>query len=69
MNLQLKTQKVLESQGATYRNLSIASDSNAGKYASEIMAFPTTILVDRNGKIVGDQCLAESMIRIIMIRL
>ena len=29
--------KVLESQGATYRNLSIAYDSNAGKYASEIM--------------------------------
>lgn len=57
MNLQLKTQKVLESQGATYRNLSIASDSNAGKYASEIMAFPTTILVDRNGKIVGDPML------------
>ena len=49
--------KVLESQGATYRNLSIASDSNAGKYASEIMAFPTTILVDRNGKIVGDPML------------
>ena len=49
--------KVLESQGATYRNLSIAYDSNAGKYASEIMAFPTTILVDRNGKIVGDPML------------
>ena len=28
-----------------------------GKYASEIMAFPTTILVDRNGKIVGDPML------------
>ena len=49
--------KVLESQGATYRNLSIAYDSNAGKYASEIMAFLTTILVDRNGKIVGDPML------------
>ena len=49
--------KVLKSQGATYRNLSIAYDSNAGKYASEIMAFPTTILVDRNGKIVGDPML------------
>ncbi len=29
----------------------------AGKYASEIMAFPTTILVDRNGNIVGEPML------------
>ena len=28
-----------------------------GKYASAIMAFPTTILVDRNGNIVGDPIL------------
>mgnify|MGYP000828568581 CR=1 FL=1 len=48
---------VLESQGAAYRNLSIDSASDAGKYASEIMAFPTTILVDRNGNIVGDPML------------
>ncbi len=48
---------VLESQGAAYRNLSIDSDSDAGKYASAIMAFPTTILVDRNGAIVGDPML------------
>lgn len=48
---------ILESQGAKYRNLSIDSDSDAGKYASEIMAFPTTILVDRNGNIVGDPML------------
>ena len=48
---------VLESQGAKYRNLSINSASDAGKYASDIMAFPTTILVDRNGNIVGDPML------------
>ena len=48
---------VLESQGAAYRNLSIDSDSDAGKYASAIMAFPTTILVDRNGAIVGEPML------------
>ena len=48
---------VLESQGAKYRNLSIDSSSNADKYASDIMAFPTTILVDRNGNIVGDPML------------
>ena len=48
---------ILESQGATYRNLSIDSASDAGKYASGIMAFPTTILVDRNGNIVGEPLL------------
>lgn len=48
---------ILKSQGARYRNLSIDSSSAAGKYASEIMAFPTTILVDRNGNIVGDPML------------
>ena len=48
---------ILESQGAKYRNLSIDSSSDAGKYASDIMAFPTTILVDRNGNIVGDPML------------
>lgn len=48
---------ILESQGAKYRNLSIDSASDAGKYASDIMAFPTTILVDRNGNIVGDPLL------------
>ncbi len=44
---------ILESQGAKYRNICFASDSDAGKYALGIMAFPTTILVDRNGNIVG----------------
>ena len=48
---------VLESQGVKYRNISIDSSSAAGKYASEIMAFPTTILVDRNGNIVGEPML------------
>ena len=48
---------VLESQGAKYRNISFDSASDAGKYASDIMAFPTTKLVDRNGNIVGDPIL------------
>ena len=48
---------ILESQKAEYRNLSVNSASDAGKYASGIMAFPTTILVDRNGNIVGNPVL------------
>ena len=35
---------VLDSQGAKYRNISVDSDSSVGKYASDIMAFPTTML-------------------------
>ena len=50
-----EAKKVLKSQGAKYRNLSLTSDSDAGKYASNIMAFPTTVLVDRNGNIIGEQ--------------
>lgn len=52
-----EAKKILKKQGATYRNISIASDSDAGQYASTIMAFPTTILVDRNGNIVGEPML------------
>ena len=52
-----EAKKVLESQGAEYRNLSLVSDSDAGKYAADIMAFPTTILVDRNGRVVGEPLL------------
>ncbi len=52
-----EAEAILKKQGAKYRNLSIDSTSDAGKYASDIMAFPTTILVDRNGNIVGDPML------------
>lgn len=48
---------ILESQGAEYRNACFDSDSDAAKYAASIMAFPTTILVDRNGNIVGEPML------------
>ena len=49
-----EAQEILKAQGASYKNLTVASDSAIGKYASSIMAFPTTILVDRNGNIVGE---------------
>ena len=41
-------------QGAKYTNLSLDSNSEAGKYATSIMAFPTTIVLDRNGNIIGE---------------
>lgn len=46
--------ELLATQGASYTNLILSSDSEAGKYASGIMSFPTTLIVDRNGNIVGD---------------
>ena len=49
-----EAKKILESQGAKYRNFALDANSDAGKYASEIMAFPTTILVDSKGNIVGE---------------
>ena len=30
------------------------SNSEAGKYATGIMAYPTTIVLDRNGNIIGE---------------
>ena len=61
-----EAQEILKAQGASYKNLTVASDSAIGKYASSIMAFPTTILVDRNGNIVGDPILGELITRITM---
>ena len=52
-----EAKKILESQGAKYRNLALSADSDVGKYAANIMAFPTTILVDRNGNIIGEPML------------
>lgn len=49
-----EAQDILKAQGASYKNLTVASDSAIGKYASSIMAFPTTVLVDKDGNIVGE---------------
>lgn len=52
-----EAKKILEKQGASYRNLTFDSNSELGKYAGNIVAFPTTILVDRKGNIVGEPLL------------
>ena len=46
--------KILESAGASFRNIYFDPDSEAGKFALGIMAFPTTCVVDRQGNIVGE---------------
>ena len=45
---------VLAKKGATYPNVYFASDGEAGKFTTNIFAYPTTYVVDRNGNIVGD---------------
>ena len=45
---------VLAKKGATYQNVYFASDVEAGKFTTNIFAYPTTYVVDRSGNIVGD---------------
>ena len=45
---------VLAKKGATYQNMYFNSDGEAGKFTTNIFAYPTTYVVDRNGNIVGD---------------
>ena len=45
---------VLAKKGATYQNVYFDSDGEAGKFTTNIFAYPTTYVVDRSGNIVGD---------------
>ena len=45
---------VLTKKGATYQNVYFDSDGEAGKFTTNIFAYPTTYVVDRSGNIVGD---------------
>ena len=45
---------VLAKKGATYPNVYFASDGEAGKFTTNIFAYPTTYVVDRSGNIVGE---------------
>nr|WP_296036528.1 TlpA disulfide reductase family protein [uncultured Gemmiger sp.] len=45
---------VLTKKGATYQNVYFPSDGEAGKFTSNIFAYPTTYVVDRSGNIVGE---------------
>ena len=45
---------VLVKKGATYQNVYFDSDGEAGKFTTNIFAYPTTYVVDRSGNIVGE---------------
>ena len=49
-----EAKEIMKAQGASYKNLTFDSDSTVGKYAGNIMAFPTTVLVDKDGNIIGE---------------
>ena len=42
---------ILSKQGVTYRNLILPQDH---EYVRKIFSFPTTVIVDKNGNIIGD---------------
>ena len=45
---------VLAKKGATYQNVYFDSDGEAGKFTTNIFAYPTTYVVDRSGNIVDE---------------
>ena len=51
-----EAKEIMKAQGASYKNLTFDSNSTVGNYAGKgnIMAFPTTVLVDKDGNIVGE---------------
>ncbi|KXO17003.1 redoxin family protein [Peptoniphilus sp. GNH] len=52
-----EAKQIMKKQGVQYPNITFESSSDAGAFALKIMAFPTTILVDRNGNIIGQPLL------------
>ena len=52
-----EAQEILKKQGASYQNIYFDPSSEAGKMAMDIVSFPTTIVVDRNGNIIGEPLL------------
>ena len=49
-----EAKNVLAKKSATYQNVYFASDGEAGKFTTNIFAYPTTYVVDRSGNIVGE---------------
>ncbi len=53
----MEAKKILEKKGAMYQNIYFPAESAAGQLTYSIMAFPTTVVVDRSGRIVGEAIL------------
>lgn len=50
----MEANEVLDKKGATFRNVYFDENSEAGKFANGVYAYPTTYVVDSKGNIVGD---------------
>lgn len=56
-NMLMEARNILEKKGAMYQNIYFPVESEAGKLTYSITAFPTTVVVDRNGRMVGEPIL------------
>ena len=65
----MEARQILEKKGAAYQNIYFSADSEAGKLTYSITAFPTTVVVDRNGRMVGEPILGginnESQVKVL----
>ena len=52
-----EAKELLKKKGAMYQNIYFPVDSEAGQLTYSIMAFPTTVVVDRSGNVVGEAIL------------
>ena len=50
----MEAKALLDAKGATFQNLYFPTESAVGQLTHSITAFPITVVVDRNGFIVGD---------------
>ena len=53
----MEARRILEKKGAMYQNIYFPAESEAGQLTYSITAFPTTVVVDRNGRMVGEPIL------------
>ena len=53
----MEARSILEKKGAMYQNIYFPVESEAGKLTYSITAFPTTVVVDRNGRMIGEPIL------------
>ena len=53
----MEARSILEKKGAMYQNIYFPVESEAGRLTYSITAFPTTVVVDRNGRMIGEPIL------------
>ena len=52
--IKAEAEKILEAKGVKYTNLAVKPSEEIDAYLKNLTAFPTTLLINRDGKIVGD---------------